>query len=129
MADQRVIFKYPLLADEASPMLAMAEMPEDAQILDIQYQIVPREIGQAEDGTTVIAMAPSPVIWAIVDPNAPTRPRNFWVIPTGQPFPADAALGPHLGTLSIPGSVDHVFDVAPVDLSGLGGFASTTPLN
>lgn len=129
MADQRVIFKYPLLADEASPMLATAEMPEDAQILDIQYQMIPRQIGETEDGTAVIALAPSPVIWAIVDPNAAKRQRSFWVIPTGQPFPADAALGPHLGTLSIPGSVDHVFDVAPVDLSGLGGFTASTPLN
>ena len=129
MANQRVIYKYILAADEASPMLATTEMPEDAQILDIQFQMVPHQMSQAEDGTTVIDLVPTPVVWAIVDPEAPNRSRNFWVIPTGQPFPHDAALGPHLGTLSTPGQVDHVFDVAPVSIPGFDTSTPQGPLN
>lgn len=79
------IWKYPI-----SPKCTH-EMPVGARILAIQTQ------------------AGAPVMWALVDPDAPKESRAFVAYPTGSPF--DAAGLEYIGTFQTEGwLVFHVFE-------------------
>ena len=69
------------------------DMPEDAEILDVQVQ----------GGT--------PCIWAICSPGSPVRTRKLALYGTGEPIIGDP--GRHIGTFQISDGrlVLHVFEI------------------
>jgi len=78
------------------------DMPVGAEILTVQTQFArgPAELG---------------VLWARVDPNAPTEPRRFQMVGTGPlELPANAS---YLGTYQLGGGsfVAHIFEILPGD--------------
>jgi hypothetical protein len=52
-------------------------------------------------------------LWALVDPAAPSRPRSFRIVGTGNPMPSDC--GRFVGTVPVLGGklIFHVFEAAP----------------
>ena len=87
----KTIYKYTLvMADEQA-----VDMPEAAQVLDVQVQ-------QAQV-----------CLWALVDPVAPTAPRIIRIVGTGQSV-SDAVLLRYIATFQINGAfVFHVFEKLP----------------
>ncbi len=85
------VFKYPL-TDASTQVL---QLPIGADILDVQEQ-------QAQL-----------VLWALVDPTAPTEERIIQIVGTGNPAPSD--LGRFLATVQHDAgrSVAHVFVAVP----------------
>ena len=83
----RQIFKYKLFSGGGVPM------PEGAEILSVQMQ----------HGT--------PVLWALVDPEAPAEVRRIEVIGTGQES-TDLGKEDHIATLQLEGGglVLHIFE-------------------
>jgi hypothetical protein len=83
------IWKYAVPAEDEFTVT----MPKCAQILDVQDQN-----GQ-------------PCLWALVNPEAETEPRHFFLRGTGHPM-GEAATGVYVGTFQVaPGPlVFHLFD-------------------
>lgn len=81
------IFKYDLSVTDVQDI----EMPAGAVLLSVQMQY-----GRL-------------CVWAVVNPEAPTMPRRFWVIGTGRTVPE--RIGIFLGTVQMAGGdlVWHVF--------------------
>ena len=82
----RTIWKYRFPEGDETVLT----MPMGAHVLTIQVQ----------DG--------SPVLWALVDPDAPPEPRLFYVKGTG--WVIDQPLGRYVGTVQLAGFVWHVFE-------------------
>ena len=75
-------------------------MPQDAKVLSVQIQ------------------CESPVLWALVDPQAPKAKRTFHVVGTGWDFdPTDLS---YVGTFQLQGGllVFHLFEQVQVKPSG-----------
>lgn len=80
------VWKFPLTASRAAP-----RMPAGARIIAAAIQN-----DQA-------------VVWAIVNPDAPQRPRPITAINTGDPLPEPC--GPYIATITTrSGVVWHLFD-------------------
>jgi hypothetical protein len=90
MADrQRAIWKFQL-----RPWESLVDMPADAELVSVGVQ---------REGSTEQA-----VVWALVDPTAPTVKRKVGAVPTGGTVIGEAA---YVGTFQIEGGlVFHVFD-------------------
>jgi hypothetical protein len=66
-----MIWKYPVQPGEF-----VHEMPEGAAILTVQAQGPNRQFNE-----------PVPMMWALVDPSRPRRPRRFVTFATGESIP------------------------------------------
>jgi len=84
------IFKYGVPLTHSFTL----DMPESASILDVQVQ------------------AGRPVIWALVDPDAPTQRREFRIYGTGHPID-DTINSAYIGTFQSLSDalVFHLFEV------------------
>jgi len=82
------IYKYPV--GDVGEVFEL-EMPQGAQILDVQLQ----------DG--------KPVMWALVDEKAPLDRRLFMIYGTGWALPG--AYGQYVATFQTPPFVWHLFEV------------------
>jgi len=83
----RTIHKFPLsLVDKQ-----IVEMPTDAKILSVQDQ-----------GGVL-------VLWAMLDPRHPKRPREVTIIGTGHPVPEDLVEHSYVDTARLGPFVWHVF--------------------
>lgn len=60
---------------------------------------------------TAMAVGPDTMaIWAVVDPEEPIVERAIRIIGTGNPLHDDIALDKHVGTVSMPPFIWHVWD-------------------
>lgn len=82
------VFKYPLTHN-----INNIELPAGAQVLTVQIQ-----------GNEVM-------MWALVDPNAPPKSREFQVVGTGQKLTFDRYPPVYIGTVQMAGMVWHVFEI------------------
>lgn len=99
MADvKNAVWKYPIPDGFGTLEL---DMPAGARVVDVQLQ----------HGV--------PVMWAVVDPDAPPTKRVFGVIATGTALPF--RLGKHLGTFQLfdGETVLHVFDHPTGNAAGM----------
>jgi len=87
------IHKYPLDFFEESGASAVVNVPEDAELLDIQFQ---RGVMCA---------------WYLLDDSAPVVGREFMVSSTGGPFDAAREHVRHFRTIQSGGYVWHIFEV------------------
>ena len=87
----KTIWKYALDLDRG---LAF-DMPKDAEILDVQLQDT------------------NPVMWAVVDPDAPLERRQFAIVGTGGPITFDAY--EHVATYQDGPDVWHILEVDIVE--------------
>ncbi len=78
------IWKFPIEIDDEFEL----NLPVGADLLDVQIQ----------NG--------KPVLWAIVDPNADTKPLRFYVIGTGRTWRDDLA---YVATFQVGAFVGHLF--------------------
>jgi hypothetical protein len=85
-----VIYKYPIDMRGLANGIYI-ELPEKAQILDLQMQ------------------NNTPTLWALVDLNAPLVTRYFCIYGTGQHFEIDGVA--YVGTFQIDEFVWHLFEV------------------
>ena len=94
----RIIYKYPVEVDDEFTV----ELPEGARVLSVDTQ------------------HGEPVMWAMVDPTAPTSKRAFRVIGTGHPID-DADELSFVGTFQLRGGslIFHLFEKAPAGALGL----------
>lgn len=85
------IWKYPLYVQDVQTV----EMPDEADILTIQVQ------GDA------------PCIWAMVNPDAPLKPRKIRIYGTGHPVDPNLSAECYIGTFQLKNGslVLHVFDI------------------
>jgi len=86
----RTVYKYPVEINE----MFTIELPEDAEILDVQLQ------------------GNYPTLWALLDTESPTVKRVFRLAGTGHPIPSIEILE-HIGTFQMAGGtlVWHVFEL------------------
>lgn len=86
----KTIWKFPLPVTDFQKI----EMPKGAEVLSAQVQGV------------------SLCLWAMVDPEAETELRGFWIIGTGHPIEHEKNLGRFIGTTQMyNGSlIWHVFE-------------------
>jgi hypothetical protein len=94
----RTIYKYPVEVDDEFTI----GLPEGARVLSVDTQ------------------HGEPVMWALVDPTAPTTNRTFRVIGTGHPI-EDAAELAFVGTFQMRGGslIFHLFEKSPAEALGL----------
>lgn len=93
----RTVWKYPVPVQDDFALT----MPQGATILSVQAQgshAVPGQGGQ-------------PVLWALVDPDAPITQRQFRLAGTGHPVPDDP--GTYVGTFQLYGGgfIGHLWEV------------------
>lgn len=93
------IFKYPLPMEVAGlvaqwNLRSEIELPAGAEILSVQ----------AQNNT--------PVLWALVDPEAPKEKRKLVLLNTGGEMPTDVSFHRFLGTFQLNGGglVFHLFE-------------------
>lgn len=86
------IFRYRMTVNDFPEVL----MPSGAEVLSV----APCRNGSVQELD----------LWALVDPAAPTRPRKFRVVGTGNPI--GGGLGRFIGTVSLLGGafIGHVFE-------------------
>lgn len=86
----KTIWKFPFPIEDEITLT----MPEGARVLAVQMQ-----------GNT-------PCLWALVDPDAPTKPCRFRLFGTGHPVPE--GLGNFIGTFQMMGGglIWHLFEAA-----------------
>jgi hypothetical protein len=96
----KTIWKFELAAQSE------LKMPEGATVLAIQTQV---------DSSNPWALNETPVLWALVDPEAPTEKRRFRAYGTGHSLPESS--GAYIGTFQIYGGklIFHVFEEQPFD--------------
>lgn len=103
------VWRFPLqpAADEVpeegaqvQSQLCEMEMPVGAEILTLQF---------SSQGLT---------LYAIVDPDADTEQRTFFVCGNGVELPEGAGAATYRGTFKVPGSLTaHVFEVVSVEVA------------
>jgi hypothetical protein len=82
----KTIYKYPLAPH---PPL---ELPKNAEVLTVQTQ------------------CGAPMMWVLLDPEAPTVSREFDAYPTGGDIDPVYTKGEYIGTFQAGGEVFHVFE-------------------
>lgn len=90
-----------------------------------EFQLEPRDGPQPVEmpiGGEILRIAVRGVdliMWAIVDPTAPKRPRDFWVARTGHRIPPTVGAHNHVASCHfVRHIVFHVFDVTPPYIPG-----------
>lgn len=93
----KAVYKYPVTARAMFGMRTVVNVPEDAELLDAQFQ---------HEHIT---------LWFLVDPSAPPEPRAFFLAATGTPYAALDESADYVATIQIPhnGLVVHLFEVDP----------------
>jgi hypothetical protein len=72
--------------------------PDEPCVIDMPYPSSVIRVGTQGD---------QPFLWAVVDPEAPTRPRSFWVRGTGH---AIGEMTDYLGSFTVGVLEFHVFE-------------------
>lgn len=96
----REVWKYQLGQSDCT-----IPMPAGAKILTVHAQTI---AGQYSSAACAV-----PMLWALVDPEAPRQPRRFRVVATGQPLTFETDR--YIGTFQFEdlGLVFHVFEIEP----------------